>query len=234
MPVYNLQFPDYDETGFIIKFGHKEHLEQLNNGKVRFTSLKKYQTFENKNIGDENEGVRTYLHQDGTLNISYCHPLFQNGKQIDISNNITSFKDYPDNNKFISCFSYITQKSIVENYIISKVLLSEPEWDNVLFISKTPDFITDMMNILKPYNLRYGRVTYLDYSVNQTNLNEFSKSKEFEYQKELRFSMDYNNEIDPKIRRIDSEILEVDLGKSYDGDIIPITDFQKCFTISKK
>ena len=92
MPVYNLQFPDYDETGFLIKFGHKEHLEQLNNGKVRFTSLKKYQTFENKNIGDENEGVHTYLHQDGTLNISYCHPLFQNGKQIDISNNITSLR----------------------------------------------------------------------------------------------------------------------------------------------
>lgn len=233
MPVYNLQFPDYDETGFLIKFGHKEYLEQIMNGKVRFTSLKTYQKIENPNIGDNNEGVRTILHQDGNLKITYSHPIIEGGKEIDISRSITSFKDFPDNNKYISCFSYLTQKTIIENDIVSKELLSEPEWNNVLFFLDTTGFITDLMKILTPYSLRYGRVKYLDYSENQMDLDEFTKSKKFEYQKEQRFSIVYNNQIDSKIKRIDSEVLEVDLGKSYAGDIIPISDFQKCFTINK-
>lgn len=233
MPVYNLQFPDYDETGFLIKFGHKEYLEQIMNGKVRFTSLKTYQKIENPNIGDNNEGVRTILHQDGNLKITYSNPIFKGGREIDFSSNITSFKDFPDNNKYISCFSYLTQKTIIENDIVSKVLLSEPEWNDVLLILDTTGFITDLMKILSPYSLRYGRVKYLDYSENQMDLNEFTKSKKYEHQKEQRFSIVYNNQIDSKIRIINSEILEVDLGKTYLGDIIPITEFTKCFTINK-
>ena len=166
---FNLHFDDYDESGFLIKFGHKEHLEQIMNGKVRFTSLKTYQRIENKNIGDENEGIRTLLHQDGNLRITYCNPIFDGGREIDISSSIKSFKDFPNNNKYISCFSYLTQKTIIENNIISNVLLSEPEWDYVLLILDTSKFITDLLNILGPYNLRYDRVKYLDYSVNQTN-----------------------------------------------------------------
>lgn len=233
MPVYNLHFDDYDESGFLIKFGHKEHLEQMMNGKVRFTSLKLYQNFENDNIGDENEGVRTVLHQDGNLKIIYSHPFFQNGRQIDFSKSIKSFKDFPNNNIFISCFSYLTQRSIVENDLISKVILSEPKWDYVLLILDTPTFITDLTKLLEPYNIRRGRVKYIDYSVNQINLDEFTKSKKFEHQKELRFSMVYNNQIDSKIKTINSDVLEVDLGKTYLGDIIPITDFQECFSINK-
>ncbi len=230
---FNLHFDDYDESGFLIKFGHKEHLEQIRNGKVRFTSLKTYQKIENKNIGDENEGIRTLLHQDGNLKITYCNPIIEGGSETDISNSIKSFKDFPDNNKYISCFSYLTQKTIVENDIISNILLTEPEWDYVLLILDTSNFITDILNILGPYNLRYGRVKYFDYSVNQINLDEFSKSKDFEKQKELRFSMIYNNQVDSKIIKINSDILEVNLGKAYLADIIPITDFQKCFTINK-
>lgn len=62
MSELTLHFEDYDQTGYLIRFGHKDHLEQILNGKIRFTSLKKYQRDENKNIGDVNEGVRTFLH----------------------------------------------------------------------------------------------------------------------------------------------------------------------------
>ena len=85
MTELTLHFEDYDQTGYLIRFGHKEHLEQILNGKIRFTNLKKYQRDENKNIGDVNEGVRTFLHQNGELKITFSHPLLEHGKEIDIT-----------------------------------------------------------------------------------------------------------------------------------------------------
>ena len=234
MSELTLHFEDYDQTGYLIRFGHKEHLEQILNGKIRFTSLKHYQRNENKNIGDENEGVHTFLHQRGDFKIIFSHPLLENGKEIDISKSITSFKDYPDNKKYVACFSYFTMKDIVEKTVVTEKVLEEREWDHVLILINSDAFIKTVLEGLRSFNANFGRVQYLDYSINQTNLNEFTKSQEYRHQKEIRFSIEYNGEQSSVINAINSDVLEIDLNQTFKGIIIPTADLSKCFTITNK
>ncbi|MDY5913712.1 MAG: hypothetical protein SPJ93_00200 [Treponema sp.] len=234
MTELTLHFEDYDQTGYLIRFGHKEHLEQILNGKIRFTNLKKYQRDENKNIGDVNEGVRTFLHQNGELKITFSHPLLEHGKEIDISKSITSFKDYPDNKKYVSCFSYFTMKDILEKTIVTEQVLAEKEWNSVLILINSDAFIKAVLETLRSYNANFRKVQYLDYSINQTNLNEFTKSQEYSHQKEIRFSIEYNGEQSSVINVINSDVLEIDLNQTFKGIIIPTADLSKCFTITNK
>lgn len=233
MAELNFYFADYDQTGYLIRFGHKKHLEQILNGKLRFTSLKKYQREENKNIGDENEGVRTFLHQNGELKFTFSHPLFEHGKEIDISKSITSFKDYPDNKKYVACFSYFTMKDIVEKTIVTEQVLAEREWDYVLILINSDIFIKTILDVLHSFNANFSRVQYLDYSKNQINLNEFTKSLEYKHQKEIRFSIRYDGEQSSFINNIYPDVLEIDLNQTFKGIIIPTADLGNCFSITQ-
>lgn len=233
MESLTLHFEDYDQTGYLIRFGHKEHLEQILNGKIRFTSLKKYQREENKNIGDINEGIRSFLHQNGDLKITFSHPLLEHGKEIDISKSISSFKDYPDNKKYVACFSFFTIKDIVEKTMVTEQVLAEKEWDYVLILFNSDSFIKAILDSLKPYKAAFGKVQYLDYSINQTNLNEFTKSQEYMHQKEIRFSIEYNGEQNSIIKNINPDVLEIDLNQTFKGIIIPTVDLSNCFTDTK-
>lgn len=233
MAELNFHFADYDQTGYLIKFGHKKHLEQILSGKIRFTSLKKYQREENKNIGDVNEGVRTFLHQNGELNITFSHPLLEHGKEIDISKSITSFKDYPENKKYVACFSYFTMKDIVEKTIVTEQVLAESDWDYVLILINSDKFIKTVLDVLRSYNANFGRVQYLDYSINQTNLNEFTKSQEYRHQKEIRFSIQYDGEQSSFINNIYPDVLEIDLNQTFKGIIVPTADLGNCFSITQ-
>lgn len=234
MAELNFHFADYDQTGYLIRFGNKEHLEQILNGKLRFTSLKKYQRDENKNIGDVNEGVRTFLHQNGEIKITFSHPLHEHGKEIDISKSITSFKDFPDNKKYVSCFSYFTMKDIVEKTIVTEQVLAEREWDYVLILINSDIFIKTVLDVLHSFNANFSRVQYLDYSKNQINLNEFTKSLEYKHQKEIRFSIQYDGEQSSFINNKYPDVLEIDLNQTFKGIIIPTADLSKCFTITNK
>lgn len=233
MAELNFHFADYDQTGYLIRFGHKEHLEQILNGKLRFTSLKKYQREENKNIGDENEGVRTFLHQNGELKFTFSQPLFEHGKEIDISKSITSFKDYPDNKKYVACFSYFTMKDIVEKTIVTEQVLAEREWDYVLILINSDIFIKTVLDVLHSFNANFSRVQYLDYSKNQINLNEFTKALEYKHQKEIRFSIRYDGEQSSFINNIYPDVLEIDLNQTFKGIIIPTADLGNCFSITQ-
>lgn len=233
MAELNFHFADYDQTGYLIRFGNKEHLEQILNGKLRFTSLKKYQREENKNIGDENEGVRAFLHQNGELKFAFSHPLFEHGKEIDISKSITSFKDYPDNKKYVACFSYFTMKDIVEKTILTEQVLAEREWDYVLILINSDIFIKTVLDVLHSFNANFSRVQYLDYSKNQINLNEFTKSLEYKHQKEIRFSIQYDGEQSSFINNIYPDVLEIDLNQTFKGIIIPTADLGNCFSITQ-
>ena len=234
MAELTLHFEDYDQTGYLIRFGHKEHLEQILNGKIRFTSLKKYQRDENTNIGDVNEGVCTFLYQNDDLEITFSHPLLEHGKEIYISKSITSFKDYPDNKKYVSCFSYFTMKDIVEKAIVTEQVLAEKEWNSVLILINSDVFRKVVLETLQSYNANFGKIQYLDYSINQRNLNEFTKSKEYIHQKEIRFSIEYKGEQSSVINAINSDVLEIDLNQTFKGIIIPTADINKCFTIVNK
>lgn len=125
-------------------------------------------------------------------------------------------------------------KDIVEKTIVTEQVLAEKEWNSVLILINSDAFIKSVLENLRSYKSNFRKVQYLDYSINQTNLNEFTKSKEYMHQKEIRFSIEYNGEQSSVINAINSDVLEIDLNQTFKGIIIPTADLSKCFTITNK
>lgn len=125
-------------------------------------------------------------------------------------------------------------KDIVEKTVVTEKVLEESEWDHVLILINSDAFIKTVLEGLRSFNANFGRVQYLDYSINQTNLNEFTKSQEYSHQKEIRFSIEYNGEQSSVINVINSDVLEIALNQTFKGIIIPTADLSKCFTITNK
>ena len=53
MTELTLHFEDYDQTGYLIRFGHKEHLEQILNGKIKKNDFVKFVSTEKEYHADE-------------------------------------------------------------------------------------------------------------------------------------------------------------------------------------
>ncbi len=224
----NLHFDDYEKGCYLIKFGKKEHLEEIRDGKVRFSRLEKYQDIENKNIGDKNEGLESVSYTDKNTQFTFFHPNINNGAEINISQSIISMYNYPNTNKYISCFSYFTAKDIDENTIFDSKILDEPEWDSVLFILDTTGFVNNIHKALHKEFCMLKPVQYLDYTMEHSELDEFSKSIEFQHQKEIRFSFSMINENNKSIHRINKDTVEVYFDK-VQSVIIPTKDFREGF-----
>lgn len=224
----NLHFGDENESFYLIKFGKKEHLEQIQNGMVRFSSLEKYRQIENKAIGDQYEGLESISYKNKNTQISFLHSAIK--KEIDITDSVHSLAVYPNKNIFISCFSYFTKKDIIEHTILSEKIFKEPEWESVLFIIDSNRFIDNLVSTLSEFYCNWKKVNYIDLSVNQDNLDEFTKSLEFEYQKEFRFSLRYRETTAKHIRKIDNDTLEVRIDK-VDSVIVPTAEFRESFFI---
>ena len=217
----------------LIKLGKKEYLEQIKNGILRFTKLKRYQEIENPAIGDKDEGLESIAHQDGKMKVTFQHPLINEGKEMDVSNSIKEIRNYPDINvnKYVSCFSFFTQYDVMNKTIFDDLILKETEWPDVLLFIQTDDFVKTLLMALKNFNIQFKPVQYLDYSQNQKGLSEFTKSKKYQYQREIRFSINYTDEQCPYINRIDENIIEIDLHKRFSGIIVPTKDFRNCLCI---
>lgn len=226
----NIHFDDFSESFYLIKFGKREHLEQIQNGVIRFSHLDKYQKIENKDIGDKDEGLESVHHKDNRTKFYYSHPNLNNGDEFDITNSILSMWNYPSSNKFISCFSYFTVKDISENSIFSDKILEEKDWDNVLFILDTKGFVERLMSTACDFLPAFGKVKYLDYSKNQSGLDEFSKSSKYKHQKEIRFSLQYSGIKTEKVRQIDNCTIEI-ISNKVQSVIIPTSEFREGFSI---
>jgi hypothetical protein len=224
----NLHFDDYSESYYIIRFGKKKYLEQIRDGYLRFSSIKKYQNIENVNIGDNHEGLSSIHYTDKNTRILFSHPHINTGKQIDVTNSLLSIWNYPNNNIYISCFSYFTAKDILEKSIFDDKILMEKEWDNVLFILDTKGFVENIFKALNDYNLSIGKVKYLNYDINQESLDAFSKSDKYRYQKELRLTFNFTDKENKIIKRICEDTIEVAF-KKVQSVIIPTNEFREGF-----
>lgn len=231
MEAINLYFEDLFDSFYLIKFGHKEHLKQILNGTIRFTNLKKYQEEENKNIGDQNEGLQSIFHQNKNMKITFQHPLLEDGKEINISKSILLMKDFSSIDKYVSCFSFFNAQDVYNHTIFSDKILEEKEWRDVLLILDTNTFVSSINNTLKQNNIKFDKVQYVDFSKNQYNLNEFFKSNEYEHQKEIRFSIEYHDK-SPKFSKIDNNTISIDLEKKFRGIIIPTKEFREGFSMT--
>lgn len=226
-----LNFEDYNKTAYLLKFGKKKHLEELKNGRIRFSNLEIYKDYENnKTIGDLDEGLTDIVQQKDIVQILFSHPLINGGKSFDVTNQVKEVKNYVSQHKYISCFTYFTQKDIIEKSIFSDQILGEDEWDYVLWIMNSNKVVNELMSKLQKYNVKFGKVNYLDYSQSQHNLNEFSKSKNYAYQKEIRFSISYNGESEDFIKQVNEKTIEITI-EPLQAIIIPTREFREGFII---
>jgi hypothetical protein len=222
-----LHFDDNSESFYLIRFGKKEHLEEIKDGRLRFSNIQKYQNIENVNIGDTYEGLSSIHYTDKNTRYIFSHPYIDNGREIDVTNSILSIWDYYTNNIYISCFSYFTAKDISEDNIFDNKILMEKEWDSVLFVLDTSHFVRNISEALNN-KLSIGKVKYRDYNINQDSLDAFSKSNKYKYQKELRFAFNLIGTEGNTIKRICNDVIEVSF-KKVESVIIPTNEFREGF-----
>lgn len=232
IPSINLYFDDYYESFYLIRFGKKEHLKQIQNGFIRFSNFKKYQIIENNNIGDTYEGLSSIHYTDKNTKIYFSHPNIINNSEIDYTKSIKSMWNYPYLNMYISCFSYFTAKDIHDNNIFDDSILEKEEWDNVLLILDTKGFVENIFNSIKIFNPVIRKVKYYDYNKNQENLNIFSKSLKYEFQKEIRFAFNMIEENYNTVNRIDEYTVEISFEK-VQCVIIPTNELKNGFYFEK-
>lgn len=203
----NIHFNSAD-TAYFIKFGIKEHLEIIKSGELRFSDLSCFYKNKTKNsaIYDNFEGIR-YLKHHENGKIEYAR----------INEDV-----------FISCFSYFKEKDVLNNRIFSPKVLRERNWSHVLLILESDKFRDNIEAALSRYKRESRLVTYLDYTKDQENLTVFNKSKDFEFEKEFRYVFYPENKLiyQKKTKRI----VNIPFSK-VKGEIIPINDFTKCFSI---
>lgn len=202
----NIRFNGTD-TAYFIKFGKKEYLEKIKEGEIRFCELSCFYDSQKKSaIYDKYEGIKYLKHH-------------KNGK--------TEWARIKED-VFISCFSYFTEKDVLNNKIFSPEVLKEKDWSHVLFILDSDKFRENIENSLSNYTRESRLITYLDYSQDQDNLTIFNKSDEYAYEKEFRFAFYPSKEM--MFLKREKRTVNI-MFKKVDGIIVPINEFIECFSI---
>ena len=210
---------------WIIKFGEKEHLEQLLDGKILFHTLSYYRNYEEK----ENEKGRKDYFEGATEIVcpattksrieAFGLPL----EEILAAKNIAYI---PKDDKYIYCFSSFTETDIIENKIISDCVLKNTGWEYVLLLKNPNDLVVKLSEVCGE-DFRFGKVTYYaDDQKDKNGLDEFHKDERFNYQKEFRLSFPVPSEYPPNIEKHDDDSCFVHFGKT-EGFICKTSEFQE-------
>lgn len=230
-----LNFDDENNSGFLIKFGKSQHLKDIQNGKLRFGSLEYYRNFEATSasatnaIADENEGVSCIFHRGENTVFKFQHPAL-GSNLMDITAAIECFKDFPNYRKYIASFSYFTKQDVIQQSIFSDKILENSEWDSVLFIIDSAGFVKNLQSACANYNFRCGKVIYANYEAPVLDADEFNKSKEYSYQKEFRFSIEYKGENSNSFENNRFFTIQFEKVASV---IIPAKEFRDSFLVEK-
>ena len=225
----NLHFENNDSC-YLIKFGKKDYLEQIQKGLMRFTRLSYYRDFENETsdtmIRDEKEGVGINFNSGSNISIIFNHPRLK--KSLDLSNIVSKVISFPSCKKYISCFSYFTALDVHNHTLFSERMLNE-EYDSILFIIDSIGFVNEIKKATNNFILKHGKVSYYNPKYNLYNLTEFDKTVDYKYQKEYRFSIEAITKQNSKCQN-DSESIIIPY-QPVNSVIIPINEFKNCFEI---
>jgi hypothetical protein len=220
----------------LIRFGKKECLEQIKNGKLVFKTPGYYREYEKDEIiGDRLEGVSSILFPDDNTQLIYSHPAINSGVEIDVTKSIKSIHDFPeDDDIYICCFSYVTIYDILNKKNFDERILNTESWGYVMFFLDPIKFIKNLKTKYPEFCPEIRKVTYHDYDINHDNLNVFSKSSEYEFEKEIRIKLNItlNTSNDLKYLNTKKSKLEIDL-MPIEGIIIPTKDFINSFIVEK-
>lgn len=163
----------------LLKFGKREHLEQLAKGDLFFSPLEKFKILEietsNKGRGDRNEGryvikkpknIRLYkLKEDGSYE---SNPSFVIEKLDELPINLPVLNNLP-----VLCFTKLENRNNIKNKIIDKTMLKKfmkdfDDIDSVLVI-KNPTQFLDNINTNLSVDVFHSEVFYEEKETIQFN-----------------------------------------------------------------
>lgn len=231
---------DKSNIAFIIKLGKKEHLMEILDGVFRFTKLRKYQEMEIQEIGDKLEGTESIFYPDENIDeIYFDHPVLDSGKDINIAKGIKCIVNNPDNNCYILCLSYFTLADVECGHILDNKLRNNDwslnnDWSHILLFKEDKDIISILKDKLSNYNFKTGLVKYYDRKISQDNLGIFSKSTEFQHQREIRIAIKPDILNDSNIQIIDENTISIDIGYHFNKSSIIGTEDIHRFILNAK
>lgn len=206
---------------FLLKFGKKEHLEDLSNGILYMNDLNFFINYEkNDIIGDNNEGLMK-LHQPssekemilnmvGTKTHDPNYPEFVFGKntnnykpnhnheivRIELNNPIITRPTNIENVNIFSMFAYrYSHFEYHKRKIIYDDKLTEFEGQYVLLIHKVNEFFSKIKNSLEKEKILYhfDLVKYVDENSYAGEMGVFKKYNKYMYQSEFRIACNPTN-----------------------------------------
>jgi len=223
----SLHFEDMDKSAYLLRFGEKEHLEQIRDGAIRFSKLSTYRCIESGVIGDGHEGVESIMHGRDIEELAFEHPSVGTIK-FNHTNPTFTMTDIPNDDPYVFCMTYFTARDIQNKTIFDERVYAEEKWDSVLFITDPTGFVENIKRSLSKYSPRFHAVRYLDYSKSQDSLDAFTKSDAYKWQREARFVVHLGDDLNENIERIDSSSIRV-FYEPVQSVIIPTNEFIEGF-----
>jgi hypothetical protein len=216
----------------IAKLGKLEHLQSIQQGKIRFMHIQQYRNIENKSIGDRFEGTTIMRYVENFDKITFSAPNLMDGKELNVTKSIQSWVIQPDTNYYIFCLTHFSNADIINKTIFDDKIYEEKEWSHVLFFLKPDVFIKTVYEKIKDAKPITGPVQYFDYTQSQYNLNISSKREEFKWQKEYRIGFDIT--LAHGFERVDEHTVVFDIGDiSNQSFIIPREYFCDGFIVKR-
>jgi len=215
----------------LIKFGDKSWLKNITEGKIWFRTLEYYRNYEaDEIIGDKYEGATNIIIPDKNTTIHYQRS-FADQNILNFSNMNTPIIMIPKQygSLYIFCMSYFSINDIANKTIFDDSILKQKNWCDILFFLEPENFGNLFRDTLKIFNPEIFKAKYNDYTKNQEDLNYFTKSEKYKFQKEIRFIINYSGENSKNIKRIDNNTIEVIFFRSIDSIIVPSSSFRESF-----
>ncbi|GEM_PF-2217271 len=191
---------EIDELFCFVKFGKKEHMENLlHNGELYFNTPSVYKNLQSidKERGDSNEGAECVINEH-IKSIKLEHSSFGTMILNPISNQLSKIIQY--NYYFLSYSLLVISSRTFFNtneFQIDKRILNMGETDTAVIITDPYRFLSSVSDTLKKENLSYkfGLVEYKNIDQRgKFELNPFIKKIDHQYQMEYRLII--YNEVD--------------------------------------
>lgn len=176
----------------VIRIGKEKYMEDLfYKGEILLRRLSYYRNHENKEVGDENEGI-SYLYQAHEVK-----SMKVNEAEVDIVNQVRiKLNDSP--NPFIYCMYGIYSN----DQIIDIDDKCKEFGDTAIIITDIGKFRDRIYNVTK--SLKSNKVKYVPYTKYNGEMNYFTKIDNYKHQKEFRLCIESQIEKDEMLITIGS------------------------------
>ena len=209
------------DVGFLIKFGSEKNMKDLfNNGTIYCNPLSYFQKLDKEGfIADKLEGTKSIKNFNKDANhILTIDPNGKNPIKIKvIKAQLREFYNNLEGNVY--CLYALKYGDIIneKNYKIDERMINE-DYTHCVLIEKAGTFLKRIQNELVKNNISFSwnLVKYIDFKKDNSNINLFNKSKEFEFQKEFRILINTNLSEPFSIKIGDIS----DIASLYDSNVI--------------